>query len=137
MNFPQAVPDSAGIPASVRDEMLIAPFNDLAAVEMLLSEHDDIAAIIVEPLQRIIPPQQGFLAGLRALCDKHHVLLIFDEIVTGFRLAYGGAQEHMASPPISARLAKSLAAAFHLLRWAQVLRLCGILTRRLLAVING
>lgn len=55
INFPAAVPDSAGIPASVANEMLIAPFNDLAAVSTLLDEHDDIAAIIVEPLQRIIP----------------------------------------------------------------------------------
>ena len=55
VNFPQAVPDSAGIPPGVADQMLIAPFNDLAAVEMLLAENDDIAAIIAEPLQRIIP----------------------------------------------------------------------------------
>ncbi|MEJ8561231.1 aminotransferase class III-fold pyridoxal phosphate-dependent enzyme [Yoonia sp. GPGPB17] len=93
VNFPQAVPDSAGIPQSVADQMLIAPFNDLAAVEALLTEHDDIAAIIAEPLQRIIPAEPGFLQGLRDLCDKYSVLLIFDEIVTGFRLAYGGAQE--------------------------------------------
>ncbi|RED18786.1 aspartate aminotransferase family protein [Pontivivens insulae] len=93
VNFPQAVPDSAGIPQSVADQMLIAPYNDLAAVEALLSEHADVAAIIAEPLQRIIPAQPGFLKGLRTLCDKHGVLLIFDEIVTGFRLAYGGAQE--------------------------------------------
>ena len=114
VNFPQAVPDSAGIPASVRDEMLIAPFNDLAAVETLLSEHDDIAAIIVEPLQRIIPPQPGFLAGLRALCDSHHVLLIFDEIVTGFRLAYGGAQERYGVTPDICTLGKIIGGGFPL-----------------------
>ena len=114
VNFPQAVPDSAGIPASVRDEMLIAPFNDLAAVETLLSEHNDIAAIIVEPLQRIIPPQPGFLAGLRALCDAHHVLLIFDEIVTGFRLAYGGAQERYGVTPDICTLGKIIGGGFPL-----------------------
>ena len=114
VNFPQAVPDSAGIPASVSDEMLIAPFNDLAAVETLLSEHDDIAAIIAEPLQRIIPPQPGFLAGLRALCDKHHVLLIFDEIVTGFRLAYGGAQERYGVIPDICTLGKIIGGGFPL-----------------------
>ena len=114
VNFPQAVPDSAGIPASVRDEMLIAPFNDLAAVETLLSEHDDIAAIIVEPLQRIIPPQPGFLAGLRTLCDAHHVLLIFDEIVTGFRLAYGGAQERYGVTPDICTLGKIIGGGFPL-----------------------
>ena len=114
VNFPQAVPDSAGIPHSVRDEMLIAPFNDLAAVEALLAEHDDIAAIIAEPLQRIIPPQPGFLAGLRALCDKHHVLLIFDEIVTGFRLAYGGAQERYGVTPDICTLGKIIGGGFPL-----------------------
>ena len=93
VNFPTAVPDSAGIPASVSEDILIAPFNDLQAVETLIMEHNDIAAIIVEPLQRIIPPEVGFLEGLRALCDNYNILLIFDEIVTGFRLAYGGAQE--------------------------------------------
>ena len=114
VNFPQAVPDSAGIPHSVRDEMLIAPFNDLAAVEALLAEHDDIAAIIAEPLQRIIPPQPGFLAGLRALCDKHHVLLIFDEIVTGFRLSYGGAQERYGVTPDICTLGKIIGGGFPL-----------------------
>ena len=114
VNFPQAIPDSAGIPQSVRDAMLIAPFNDLAAVEMLLSEHDDIAAIIAEPLQRIIPPQPGFLAGLRALCDKYHVLLIFDEIVTGFRLAYGGAQERYGVTPDICTLGKIIGGGFPL-----------------------
>ena len=68
VNFPQAVPDSAGIPTSVVDDMLIAPFNDLQAAEMLVDEFNDIAAIIVEPLQRIIPPVPGFLEGLRELC---------------------------------------------------------------------
>ena len=114
VNFPQAIPDSAGIPQSVRDEMLIAPFNDLAAVELLLSEHDDIAAIIAEPLQRVIPPQPGFLSGLRALCNKYHVLLIFDEIVTGFRLAYGGAQERYDVTPDICTLGKIIGGGFPL-----------------------
>lgn len=114
VNFPQAVPDSAGIPQSVRDDILIAPYNDLAAVENLLAEHQDIAAIISEPLQRIIPPQPGFLEGLRALCDKYHVLLIFDEIVTGFRLAYGGAQEFYNVTPDICTLGKIIGGGFPL-----------------------
>ncbi|MEO0664591.1 MAG: aminotransferase class III-fold pyridoxal phosphate-dependent enzyme [Pseudomonadota bacterium] len=114
LNFPQAVPDSAGIPQSVADEMLIAPFNDLAAVEALLSEHNDIAAIIAEPLQRIIPAEPGFLQGLRDLCDKHAVLLIFDEIVTGFRLAYGGAQERYGVTPDICTLGKIIGGGFPL-----------------------
>lgn len=114
VNFPQAVPDSAGIPQGVADQMLIAPFNDLAAVEALLVEHSDIAAIIAEPLQRIIPAEPGFLQGLRDLCDKHHVLLIFDEIVTGFRLAYGGAQERYGVTPDLCTLGKIIGGGFPL-----------------------
>ena len=114
VNFPQAVPDSAGIPPGVADQMLIAPFNDLAAVEMLLAENDDIAAIIAEPLQRIIPAAPGFLQGLRALCDRYSVLLIFDEIVTGFRLAYGGAQEHYGVTPDICTLGKIIGGGFPL-----------------------
>jgi len=114
VNFPTAVPDSAGIPQGVADEMLIAPFNDLEAVASLLSEHDDIAAIIAEPLQRIVPAQPGFLQGLRDLCDKHGVLLIFDEIVTGFRLAYGGAQERYCVTPDICTLGKIIGGGFPL-----------------------
>ena len=114
VNFPAPVPDSAGIPQGVADEVLIAPFNDLQAVASLLDEHSDIAAIIVEPLQRIIPAQPGFLEGLRALCDKHGVLLIFDEIVTGFRLAYGGAQERYGVVPDIVTLGKIIGGGFPL-----------------------
>ena len=114
VNFPTAVPDSAGIPASVSEDILIAPFNDLQAVETLIMEHDDIAAIIVEPLQRIIPPEVGFLEGLRALCDNYNILLIFDEIVTGFRLAYGGAQERYNVTPDICTLGKIIGGGFPL-----------------------
>ena len=114
VNFPQAVPDSAGIPKAVADEMLIAPFNDLAAVEALLTEHDNVAALITEPLQRIIPALPGFLQGLRDLCTKHGVLLIFDEIVTGFRLAYGGAQERYGVVPDICTLGKIIGGGFPL-----------------------
>ena len=114
VNFPQAVPDSAGIPTSVSEDMLIAPFNDLLAVETILAEQRDIAAIIVEPLQRIIPPTTGFLQGLRSLCDKYQILLIFDEIVTGFRLAYGGAQERYGVIPDICTLGKIIGGGFPL-----------------------
>lgn len=114
VNFPQAVPDSAGIPQGVADQILVAPFNDLAAVEALLLEHSDVAAIIAEPLQRIIPPGPGFLQGLRDLCDKFGVLLVFDEIVTGFRLAYGGAQERYGVTPDICTLGKIIGGGFPL-----------------------
>ncbi|EEE38737.1 glutamate-1-semialdehyde 2,1-aminomutase [Rhodobacteraceae bacterium KLH11] len=114
VNFPQAVPDSAGIPQGVADQMLIAPYNDLEAVAALLAEHNDVAAIIVEPLQRIIPPAPGYLQGLRDLCDRHNVLLVFDEIVTGFRLAYGGAQERYGVTPDICTLGKIIGGGFPL-----------------------
>lgn len=114
VNFPTPVPDSAGIPQGVADQMLIAPFNDLEATASLLDEHDDVAAIIVEPLQRIIPAAPGFLEGLRALCDRRGVLLIFDEIVTGFRLAYGGAQELYGVTPDICTLGKVIGGGFPL-----------------------
>ncbi len=114
VNFPQAVPDSAGIPQGVADQMLIAPYNDLVAVEALLNDHKDVAAIIAEPLQRIIPPEPKYLQGLRDLCDKHAVLLIFDEIVTGFRLAYGGAQERYGVTPDICTLGKIVGGGFPL-----------------------
>ena len=114
-NFPQAVPDSAGIPDAVRDEMLIAPFNDIEYVEGLLSEYaGQVAAVIVEPLQRIVPPEPGFLAALRECCTKHGVLLIFDEIVTGFRLAYGGAQAAYDVVPDICTLGKIVGGGFPL-----------------------
>ena len=114
VNFPTPVPDSAGIPQGVADDMLIAPFNDLEAVASLLDEHQDVAGIIVEPLQRVIPPRPGFLQGLRDLCDRHDILLIFDEIVTGFRLDYGGAQERYGVTPDICSLGKVIGGGFPL-----------------------
>lgn len=115
VNFPQAVPDSAGIPEAVRGEMLIAPFNDLDYLESLLAEHgDQVAGIIVEPLQRIIPPAPGFLHGVRALCDRYGIVLIFDEVVTGFRFAYGGAQEAYGVTPDLCTLGKIIGGGFPL-----------------------
>ncbi len=114
-NFPQAVPDSAGIPASVAAEMLIAPFNDPDYIRSLLVEWgDQVAAIIVEPMQRIIPPAPGFLELLREQASKYGIVLIFDEIVTGFRFAYGGAQEHYGVTPDLATLGKLIGGGFPL-----------------------
>ena len=95
--------------------MLIAPFNDLAFVESHVSEYEeDMAAIIDEPLQRIIPPAPGFLEGLRALCDKTGILLIFDEVVTGFRFSYEGAQGHYGVTPDLATFGKVIGGGFPL-----------------------
>lgn len=114
-NFPQAQPDSAGIPQSVADEMLIAPFNDADFIRSLLAEHGDtVAGLIVEPLQRIIPPAPGFLQLLREECDRYGIVLIFDEVVTGFRFAYGGAQDLYGVTPDLCTLGKVIGGGFPL-----------------------
>jgi glutamate-1-semialdehyde 2,1-aminomutase len=114
-NFPMAVPDSAGIPKSVRDDMIIAPFNDTEVVASLIREHkSDLAGVIVEPFQRIIPPAPGFLEKLRRITAENGVPLIFDEVVTGFRLAYGGAQEYYGVTPDLCTLGKVIGGGFPL-----------------------
>ena len=91
------VPNSPGVTAGTAKDTLLAKYNDLASVsELLENNKDEIAAIIIEPVagnMGCIPPASGFLEGLRAMCDTHKVLLIFDEVMTGFRLAKGGAQQ--------------------------------------------
>ncbi len=115
VNFPQAVPDSAGIPQSVAAEMLIAPFNDPEFIRSLLAEHGhEVAALIVEPLQRIIPPEAGFLQCLRDECDRYGIVLIFDEVVTGFRFDYGGAQTLYGVTPDLCTLGKVIGGGFPL-----------------------
>jgi glutamate-1-semialdehyde 2,1-aminomutase len=114
-NFPRPSPDSAGIPKSVQDEMLVAAFNDIAMVESLIEEQkDELAGVIVEPFQRLIPPKPGFLQALRAVTAKHGIPLIFDEVVTGFRFAYGGAQEYYGVTPDLCTLGKIVGGGFAL-----------------------
>jgi glutamate-1-semialdehyde 2,1-aminomutase len=114
-NFPQPIPDSAGIPKSIRDEVLVAPFNDLETVASLIREHkNELAGIIVEPFQRLIPPKPGFLEGLRKLTQDNGLLLIFDEVVTGFRFAYGGAQAYYGVVPDICTLGKAIGGGFPL-----------------------
>ena len=107
MDYPVAVPDSGGIPESIRNEVLVAPFNDIEFATNFLFEHaDEIAGVLVEPMQRTIPPAKGFLETLQQVCKKYGIVLIFDEIVTGFRLAYGGAQEKFDVVPDLCTLGK-------------------------------
>jgi glutamate-1-semialdehyde 2,1-aminomutase len=113
--FPAAMADSAGIPHAIAEEVLVAPYNDLATTEALLAaHHTELAAVIVEPYQRVIVPQPGFLQGLRTVTQRYGVPLVFDEIVTGFRLAYGGAQEYYGVVPDVAAFGKVLAGGFPL-----------------------
>lgn len=90
------VPNSPGVPANTASNTITAPFNNLAALEDIFAQHgDDIAAVIIEPVagnMGVVPPQPGYLEGLREITKQHGALLIFDEVMTGFRVAYGGAQ---------------------------------------------
>jgi glutamate-1-semialdehyde 2,1-aminomutase len=114
-NFPQGMPDSAGIPQKVRDEVLIAPFNDAETAVGLIREHqDDLAGVIVEPFQRLIPPKSGFLEALREVTRELGIVLIFDEVVTGFRFSYGGAQAYYGVTPDLCALGKVVGGGFPL-----------------------
>jgi glutamate-1-semialdehyde 2,1-aminomutase len=114
-NFPRGSIDSAGIPKSVADEMVVAAFNDIDMVRSLIEEQkDELAGVIVEPFQRLIPPKTGFLQALREVTAEHGIPLIFDEVVTGFRFAYGGAQEYYGVTPDLCTLGKIVGGGFAL-----------------------
>ena len=109
LNNHMPVADTAGMPAAAADSMVIAPFNDIDGTESIArGTEGGIAAIIVEPVQRLVGPLPGFLEGLRALTRELGALLIFDETVTGFRHALGGAQERFGVTPDLACYGKSI-----------------------------
>jgi glutamate-1-semialdehyde 2,1-aminomutase len=97
------IPASPGVPAAAAADTIVCPFNDLAAVAAVLERHgDSLAAIVVEPVagnMGVVPPEPGFLEGLRTDCDDAGALLVFDEVITGFRVARGGAQERFGVAP--------------------------------------
>lgn len=107
--FPTPVPSCGGVTASARQDILVSQFNDLELTRQIVDEHArEIAAILVEPFQRCLPPKEGFLEGLRELATMHGILLVFDEVVTGFRLALGGAQEYYGVVPDLVAYGKAL-----------------------------
>ncbi len=112
-DHPNPIRWSAGLPARIEDESMILPWNDLGRVERTLEAHsEELAAIITEPVMcnsGCIPPEPGFLEGLRALCDQYGLLLIFDEVITGFRIAPGGAQSRFGILPDLAVFGKAMA----------------------------
>ena len=97
------VPDSAGVPKGCTQDTMLAVYNDLESVRVLMEQADgDVAAVIVEPVganMGVVPPKKGFLEGLRNLCDEYGALLIFDEVITGFRLSFGGAAQYFKIVP--------------------------------------
>lgn len=104
------LPDSPGVPKSTTTNTLTAPFNDLEAVKALFEQNpDEISGVILEPVvgnAGFIPPDAGFLEGLRELTQEHGALLVFDEVMTGFRIAYGGAQQKFGITPDLTTLGK-------------------------------
>ena len=105
-----SIPGTPGVPPATVADTLLAPYNDLAAVTQLFEAYgQDTAAVIVEPVagnMGLVLPQPGFLEGLRSLCDRHGSLLIFDEVITGFRVGYGGAQQRFNIAPDLTTLGK-------------------------------
>jgi glutamate-1-semialdehyde 2,1-aminomutase len=113
VEFPMAQPTSAGTSDALSQEVLIAPFNDLSTTTHIIDGHrDQLGGVIVEPLQRCTPPEEGFLEGLREITRQREIPLIFDEVVTGFRLAYGGAQEYYGVTPDLAAFGKAMGGGF-------------------------
>lgn len=115
VNYPVAVPDSAGILEHVRDTTVVAPYNDPETLTSLLDEYEgEIAGVIIEPLQRLIPPAPGWLQHVRSETEKRGIVLIFDEVVTGYRVAYGGGQEKYGVVPDLCTLGKVVGGGFPL-----------------------
>lgn len=113
---PEVFPWSSGIPDQAREEFLILPWNDLDLVSQTLAErHDQLAAIITEPIMcnyGCVMPAEGYLAGLRRLCDQYGIALIFDEVITGFRVGLGGAQRYFGVTPDMSVFAKAIASGY-------------------------
>jgi glutamate-1-semialdehyde 2,1-aminomutase len=116
------------MPDAIANLVLVAPYGDLAAVRSIASEHArEIACLIVEPVQRMMPPPAGFLEGLKAICAEFGIVLVFDETVTGFRLAPGGAQERYGVIPDLAVYGKSAGGGLPLaavMGRPEIMRLC-------------
>ncbi len=113
---PRALPQGPGVPAEMGESLIIAQWNDLAMIERIFEEHpDEIAAIITEPIMcntGCILPLEGYLEGLREITTRYGALLIFDEVITGFRIALGGAQEALGVTPDLTIMAKGLGGGF-------------------------
>ena len=110
------IPGSPGVTEGATRDTLITPFNDLDAVKSIFEERgDEIAVVVIEPVAAnmgVVPPEPGFLAGIRALCSDHGTVLLFDEVITGFRIAYGGAQSLYGITPDVTTVGKVMGGGF-------------------------
>jgi len=114
-DYPHSIPDGAGIPKSVSPNVLVSPFNNLEKTEAIIKSHrDELAAVVVEPLQRCIRPKPGFFEALREWTQAYGIVFIFDEVVTGFRLAWGGAAERYGVVPDLATYGKTISGGYPL-----------------------
>lgn len=112
-DYPRALPDSVGVPRETGETVLVTPFNETErAVAMIEQYADELAAVMVEPLQRVLQPEPGFLEAIREVTRRHRIVLVFDEIVTGFRIAWGGAQERYGVVPDLACYGKAISGGF-------------------------
>ena len=113
--YPDTAPDGGGIPKSWSRDVLATPFNDIERAKAVIeAHHEELAAVIIEPLQRCILPRPGFFEAMRELTTRYGIVLIFDEIVTGFRLAWGGAQERWGVVPDMATYGKTISGGYPL-----------------------
>lgn len=115
---PNVFPWTEGLPKQTREEFIVLPWNDLALLkETVINHHKELAAIITEPVMcnnGCIPPEEGFLQGMRELCNEYNIALIFDEVITGFRLSLGGAQSYYNISPDLSIFAKAIASGYPL-----------------------
>jgi glutamate-1-semialdehyde 2,1-aminomutase len=112
-DYPRARPDSVGVPKETGETVLVTPFNETQrAVETIERHAGELAAVMVEPLQRVLLPEPGFLEAIREVTRRHGIVLVFDEIVTGFRIAWGGAQERYGVVPDLACYGKAISGGF-------------------------
>jgi glutamate-1-semialdehyde 2,1-aminomutase len=114
--YPNVYPWSEGLPKHSKDEFIILPWNDLTLVKKVIAEqHEEIAAIITEPIMcnnGCIQPKDGFLQGLREICTQYGIALIFDEVITGFRVSLGGAQQYYGITPDLSIFAKAMGSGY-------------------------